>query len=54
MTEIEELRKAFNEDKESFEEDDEFVRKALIRAEEARQRMLEAAGIRTVDGRHGK
>ena len=54
MTEIEELRKAFNETKERLEEDDEFVRKALKRAEQGRQRMLEAAGIRTVEGRRRK
>lgn len=54
MTEIEELRKAWDEAKKRLEENDEFVRKALLRAEEHRQRILEAAGIRTVDGRHRK
>jgi hypothetical protein len=54
MTEIEELRKAWNETKQRLEENDEFVRKALLRAEGHRRRILEAAGIRPVDGRHVK
>jgi hypothetical protein len=54
MTEIEELRKAFNEAKERIDEDMEFVRKSLQRAEAARLRMLKAAGIRTEDGQHRK
>jgi hypothetical protein len=50
MTEIEELRKAFDEAKERIEESIERGREHLAQAEEARLRMLKAAGIPTDDG----
>jgi hypothetical protein len=52
MTEEEELRRHLLESKERIDEDMEFVRKALERAEAARLRMLKAAGIQTEDGQH--
>jgi hypothetical protein len=48
MTEIEELRKAWLEAKESIDESRKRVKWHLERAKEGRQRMLEAAGIRTM------
>jgi len=54
MTEIEVLMKDWNETKKRLEESDAFVRESLARAKEHRLRILEAAGIRTVDGRHRK
>jgi hypothetical protein len=54
MTETGELRKAFNEAKARIEEDSEFVRKSIQRAEAARLRMLKAAGIRADHGQSRK
>jgi hypothetical protein len=54
MTEEEELRRDFLEAKERIDEDMEFVRESLQRAEAARLRMLKAAGIRTDDGQPRK
>jgi hypothetical protein len=54
MTDIEELRKALDEATARIEEGSEFVRRSLQRAEEARLRMLKAAGIQTEDDQHRK
>jgi exonuclease VII small subunit len=52
MTELQELRKALDEATAQIEEGSEFVRKSLQRVEEARLRILKAAGIRTEDEQH--
>ena len=54
MTELEELRKALDEATARIKEGSESIRKSLQRAEEARLRMLKAAGIRADHGQPRK